>query len=290
MKKNTKIGVALAGGGLQGFSHIGAIRALEELGIDISYISGTSTGSLMASLYAMGFTTYEIESILKNDYKKILKFSKRKILKLISNYLRFKETRVEGIIDGKIIEDLIDSQAKIKNIDNISNIKNKKLAIATVDTKSMKECIFVSNKLNRKDENIDYIENINVGKAVRASMAFPAIFTTTSYQNYNFIDGGTTDNLPVQVLKDMGAEKVIAIGFDLSKYEPAHNLEGVIIRALDIFSSKDVRNAQKIADVSVEIYNANTSLLKMDEVELTIKNGYDTVMQKKEEIKKILNF
>lgn len=290
MKKNTKIGVALAGGGLQGFSHIGAIRALEELGIDISYISGTSTGSLMASLYAMGFTTYEIESILKNDYKKILKLSKRKILKLISNYLRFKETRVEGIIDGKIIEDLIDSQAKIKNIDNISNIKNKKLAIATVDTKSMKECIFVSNKLNRKDENIDYIENINVGKAVRASMAFPAIFTTTSYQNYNFIDGGTTDNLPVQVLKDMGAEKVIAIGFDLSKYKPAHNLEGVIIRALDIFSSKDVRNAQKIADVSVEIYNANTSLLKMDEVELTIKNGYDTVMQKKEEIKKILNF
>ena len=66
-------------------------------------LNGIVLGTGDLSEIAMGFTTYEIESILKNDYKKILKFSKRKILKLISNYLRFKETRVEGILSRKRI-------------------------------------------------------------------------------------------------------------------------------------------------------------------------------------------
>lgn len=287
MEQNAEIGLALAGGGLQGFSHIGVLKALEELGIKIKYISGTSTGSIAASLYAAGLTPEEIENVCKVEYKNILKLNKRKLAKIALNYLRFNETKIEGLIDGIVIENLINNQVVLKNISDISEVKNKKLAIATVDTKSMKECIFISEDFKNKDKNVNYIRNINVGKAVRASMAFPGIFTTVNHENYNFIDGGTVDNLPTKVLKDMGAEKVISVSFDLNNYKPSESLEGVILRALDIFSSKDVRKGQEQADIAIEITNNDTSLVKIKELDTTIKNGYDAVMKYKDELLKI---
>lgn len=286
MEQTEEIGLALAGGGLQGFSHVGVLKALEELGIKPKYISGTSTGSVTASLYAMGYTPKEIEDIMRVEYKKILKFRKRKMLKIAMNYIVSQETKIEGLIDGTVIEELVDKYAKKKNITNISKLNDKSLAIATVDTKNMKECIFTSD-MKLKDGEKDYIKDINIGKAVRASMAFPGIFTTVNYSGHNFIDGGTVDNLPSEVLKEMGAKKIIAVSFDLSNYTPSQNLEGVVLRALDIFSSKDVKRGQQEADIAIEITNNDASLIKMKELEETIQNGYNAVMQNKEKILKI---
>ncbi len=284
--ENTKFGISLAGGGLQGFAHIGALKALEELGIKIKYISGTSTGSAIASLYAMGYTPDEIQKICKEKYKKILKIRKKVLCQMAINFLLHKETRVEGIIDGGFVENFINEAAKEKGKEMLSSFTSTKIAIATVDTISMKECLFISEELKNKDKNIDYIKDITIGKAVRSSMAFPAIFTTSNYEKYNFLDGGTVDNLPVQVLKDMGATKTIAICFDLNKYTPSKSLEGVLVRALDIFSHSGVEKAKEIADIAIEIYNPNTSLLSMDEIEKTVQNGYDAVMRQKEKILK----
>ena len=282
--ENIKFGISLAGGGLQGFAHIGALKGLEELGIKIKYISGTSTGSAIASLYAMGYTPDEIQKICKEKYKKILKIRKKVLCQMAINFLLHKETRVEGIIDGALVENFINEAAKEKGKEMLLSFTSTKIAIATVDTISMKECLFVSEELKNKDKNIDYIKDITIGKAVRSSMAFPAIFTTSNYEKYNFLDGGTVDNLPVQVLKDMGAVKTIAICFDLNKYTPSKSLEGVLVRALDIFSHSGVEKAKEIADIAIEIYNPDTSLLSMDEIEKTVQNGYDAVMRQKEKI------
>ena len=288
MDKNVELGVALSGGGLQGFSHIGALRALEELGGEIGYISGTSTGSIIASFYAMGLDTYEMEEICRLKYKNIIKIKKKVILKAIMNYLIMKETRTGGLIDGRIIEKFINDEAIKKNINSISDVSGRKLAIATVDTKSIKECIFISDEVEWKNENINYIRNINIGKAVRASMAFPGIFDTVNFEKYNFIDGGTVDNLPTKVLRDMGADKIISVGLDTSHYDVTNNLENVILRALDVYSYSDVKDAEKIADIAVEIYNSDTGLLEMKEMQKTVENGYNAIMNKKEEILDLL--
>lgn len=283
-KQKIEFGVALAGGGLQGFAHIGALKALEELGINIKYISGTSTGSIIASLYAMGYNTNEIQKICKEKYKKILKIRKKVLCKMAINFLLHKETRVEGIIDGELVENFINEAAKQKDIKFMTDFTNKKLAIATVDTISMKEFLLVSNKIENKNQNIGYISEISVGKSVRSSMAFPGIFTTSNYEKYNFLDGGTVDNLPIQILKDMGAQKTLGICFDLNKYTPSKSLEGVLIRALDIFSNPAVQKSKELSDIAIEIYNPNTSLLSMDEFEKTVENGYKAIMTHKEQI------
>ena len=285
---NTKIGVALAGGGLQGFSHIGALKALEELGINIDYISGTSTGSVAATLYAIGYSPNEIQNICEQSYKNLSTMKKGRLLTIGKNFLLHKETKVEGLIDGNTIKDFINKYAKQKNIDLITNIKNKKLAITTVDTKTMKECLFVSNLPNQYKDNINYITDINIGQAVQSSMAFPAIFTTVNYKDYNFIDGGTINNLPVEILKDMGATKTISISFDLYKYKPSSNLEGVILRALDIFSLQSVNRGKELSDVNIEVYNPNAALINIKDLKETIDNGYNAVMKNKELIKNTL--
>lgn len=281
------IGIALAGGGMQGIAHIGAIKALAELGIKPDYISGTSSGSIFASMYAMGYTLEEMFEIVKQNYEILIGIEKARIVKAIGTYITQKEIKIGGLIDGQKLEDLVTKLGDKKGIKNITDIQMP-LAIPTVDTISTKECISISKKYNLQDDDIDYIYDIPLAKAVRASMAFPGIYTTCNFGKYNFIDGGTKDNLPVKVLKDMGAEKVIAISFDLTHYTPSDNIFNIILRAVDIFSLKDVREAQKLADISIEIRNDDTSLLQTDNLEKCIQIGYETIMKNKEEIEKAM--
>ena len=92
------------------------------------------------------------------------------------------------------------------------------LSICTVDTLTTDECIFTTKEENLENEHIHYITGAPLETAVRASMSFPAIYTTCPYDKYNFIDGGSKDNLPVKILRDMGVGKVLAIGFDIMTY------------------------------------------------------------------------
>jgi len=280
------IGLALAGGGMQGVAHIGAIKALAELGIKPDYISGTSSGSIFASMYAMGFTLEEMFETVDKNYEILIGIEKGRILKAIGTYVTQKEIKIGGLINGEKVEELVTKIAEKKGIKNISDIQMP-LAIPTVDTISTKECISISKKYNIQDEDIDYIYDIPIGKAVRASMAFPGIYTTCNFGKYNFIDGGTKDNLPVKVLKDMGADKVIGISFDITNYEPSDNILSILLRAVDIFSLKDVRKAQKEADIAIEIRNDDTSLLQTDNLQKCFQIGYDTIMKHKEEILKL---
>lgn len=280
------IGLALAGGGMQGVAHIGAIKALEELGIKPDYIAGTSSGSIFASMYAMGFTIEEMFEVVDEYYQTLINVEKGRIAKAIVTYLTQKEIKIGGLIKGEKVEELVTKVASKKGIINIADVKMP-LAIPTVDTISTKECISMSKKYNLQDDDIDYIYDIPIGKAVRASMAFPGIYTTCDFGKYNFIDGGTKDNLPVKVLKDMGADKVIALSFDITNYTPSDNILSILLRAVDIFSLKDVRKAQKQADLAIEIQNDDTSLLQTDNIQKCFQIGYDTIMRYREEIEKL---
>ena len=279
------IGLSIAGGGLKGVAHIGVIKALKELGIEIDAIAGTSSGSLIAALYASGFSEDEIADVFANNYKKITTFEKRPIAKSIGKYIIKKDFDMEGLSKGEKIENLVNTIVSQKGIVKLQETKIP-VAIATVDTVSMKECIFLSQKYDLENtDKIDYIyDDIEIGKAVRASMSFPGIFTTCNFGKYNFIDGGTKDNLPIQVLKDMGATKTIGISFNIDKYIPTDNVLSVLLRAVDIFSLKDVRAAQKIADLAIEIDTQGTSLLEITNLEQCYQIGYDTIMKHKQKI------
>ncbi len=278
-----KLGVALGGGGLKGVAHIGALKALEELGIKIDFLSGTSSGSIMAAFYAIGLTTDEMIQYTKEYYKSITTISKKPIIAGLSKFIVTKNVDLPGIIKGDKVEDLVNKIAKLKDVENIKDIKMP-FAVVTVDAITTKEYILSSIKIKNRQQDFGYINDISIGTAIRASMAFPGIFTPCDYKEYSFMDGGTKDNLPVQVLKDMGAEKTLGISFKLDKYESNGNILATILRACDIFSLKDVRKAQEIADYFVEVEVENAKLLEIKEMDQCIKIGYDTIMKNKEKI------
>lgn len=282
------IGLSVAGGGLKGVAHIGVIKALKELGIEIDAISGTSSGSLIAALYVAGFTEDEMADAFCKNYKTLTTFEKKPIAKSIGKYIFKKNFDMEGLSNGEKIENLVNT---IIGNHGITKLQDSKIpvAITTVDTISMKECIFLSKKFDLKDnDKIDYIyDDIEIGKAVRASMSFPGIFTTCNFGKYNFIDGGTKDNLPVQVLKDIGIDKVVGVSFNLDNYTPSGKIFDVIIRAIDIFSLKDVEKARKTSDISIVIETGDTSLLEISDIKAVIKSGYDETMKHKDELLKL---
>lgn len=281
------LGVALAGGGLKGLAHIGALKALEELGITIDYLSGTSSGSIFATFYAMGFSTEEIKEKTMEFYKVLTKIEKKPILKAGFSYLTSGVAKIEGLVPGENIENLVKSVSKSSNITNMNEIQIP-YAIATVDTISTKECIFLSKKFDLKSDDIDYIYDAPIALATRASMSFPGVYTPCQYGKYNFIDGGTKDNLPVKILKDMGADKTLALSFRIDDYEPKEDILAILLRTVDIFSLKDVRKAQKEADLAIEIDARGASLLEIDDADKLVQTGYDTIMNKKEEILKLM--
>ena len=172
-----RIGLALGGGAARGFAHIGVIEVLEENGIHPDLVTGTSAGSLVAAMYASGKTGHELAATAATMDESALTdwaFPGRGLIRgeALAHYVR-------DFVGGKEIE-----QMKIP------------LGIVATDLDSGKPIVF-----RRGD----------VGTAVRASSAVPAVFQPVRIGTHEYVDGGLTSPVPVRSARDMGADVIIAV-------------------------------------------------------------------------------
>ena len=285
-KRKNEFGIVFSGGGLQGIAHIGAVRALYELGLRPQYVSGTSSGSAMAALVAMGCTPDDMRAFADRYWEVLADFRPVPIVAQLASLKFNKRTDKDGLKDGAVISNIIRAAMDKKGIGGFADLPIN-LSICTNDTYTTDECIFTTLDEGLTTDHIHYITGAPLELAVRASMTFPGIYTTCSYGQFNFIDGVSKDNLPVKVLRDMGVGKVLALSFDISDYVPETGLEGmmkVVWRALDLYSINSTRESKKLADYVVEIKNSNTAIFSMENFELTIQEGYDCVMRCRDDL------
>ena len=285
-KRKNEFGIVFSGGGLQGIAHIGAVSALYELGRRPQYVSGTSSGSAMAALVAMGCTPDDMRAFADRYWEVLADFRPVPIVAQLASLKFNKRTDKDGLKDGAVISNIIRAAMDKKGIGGFADLPIN-LSICTNDTYTTDECIFTTLDEGLTTDHIHYITGAPLELAVRASMTFPGIYTTCSYGQFNFIDGGSKDNLPVKVLRDMGVGKVLALSFDISDYVPETGLEGmmkVVWRALDLYSINSTRESKKLADYVVEIKNSNTAIFSMENFELTIQEGYDCVMRCRDDL------
>ena len=284
-----KIGLCLSGGGVKGAAHIGALKALEEENIKIDCISGTSSGSIVSSLYAMGYTPNEIYLLFKKFGKEISKVDILKIIKLIYGLIFKRKIIIEGLNSGNKLYKIVQEQASKKEIKQIKDIKMP-LIIPSVNLYNGEIYLFTSLENNRKysDEYIT-LNNIEIGRAVQASCSYPGVFCPVNFKNKKLIDGGVRENTPWKELKELGADKIISIVFEKEeKIKKDVNMIDCIIKAMEIQSHElynyEVDGLEYILKIKTDL----TSLLEIEKINELYKEGYKQTKRNMEKIKSYL--
>ena len=281
-----KLGIALSGGGIRGIAHAGVLKALEDNDIKVDIIGGPSAGSMIASLYAMGYTPHYIYLLFKKYAKDIAELNTKPIISGIQKYF-FKNKKVfTGLKDGEIIEIVYNKLAQRKGIKSINQIKMP-IVIPSVDITESKEYIFTNQIPKETEDTSQYITDISIGKAVRASSSFPAVFTPCLMETHAFMDGGTLDNIPVNEVKKQGADKVIAVKFDADTIDENSNIMDIVMKTIDIMGNKISEESLEMSDLILNVYTDKVGLLDVEKLDSCYKYGYDCVIENIDKIKEI---
>lgn len=278
-------GLCFSGGGIKAAAHIGALKAFEEEGIKFDCVSGASSGSIVATMYALGYDSDEMWKMFQKFAPKIKYYQWRNIFKLILGLIFKREIIIDGLNSGKVIEKIIEDICSNNNINNINQIKMP-LLISMVDLQT--GIVYIaSSKENRAilSDKTKYITDIPIGKAVRASCSFPVVFEPCKYQGLDLIDGGTRENLPWKELKQIGADEVWGITFTTTFKEKdcCTNIIDSATRAMEL-QGRELSMYEKVGiDNLITINTKKISLLDSSKAEELYKIGYE---QAKKQIKK----
>lgn len=281
-----KIGLALSGGGIRGIAHAGVLKALDENNIKVKAIGGTSAGSIVATLYAMGYKPYYIYVLFKKYAQEIINISNASLLNGLGNLIKSKKVGFSGLNDGIMLEKMFNEIALRKRIRLIEDIK-KPLVISTVDIAEAKEYV-ITNCAPRDNLKDNYITEIEVGKAVRASSSFPAFFCPCEFKNHIFMDGGVLDNTPVLPLKQICDKKIIAVNFESDSVGEDCDVMDVIMKSLDIMGNKISEKSFEQSDLILTIPTDGAGLFDIDKLDKCYQFGYNTVMRNLKKFRDLL--
>lgn len=283
-----KLGLSLSGGGIKGFSHIGAIKALEEANIKFDYISGTSSGSIVAALYACSYTTEEIYNIFKKYVNEIKYIDLINIKKFFKNLITFKGIQIDGLNSGTKIKKLVTKVCMQKGITNINQVKMP-LVIPAVNLRTEELYVFSNNILENRNSNIKYINNIDLGTAVQASCSYPGVFSPCRYKQDLLVDGGIAENIPWRETKRAGADKVLSIVFtDKTQKKCCDNIFEVINKSFSILCKELAEYEWDGADYLLKIKEPKVGLLEKKKMNELYHEGYIQTKQKIGDIKRKL--
>ena len=284
-----KIGLCLSGGGVKGAAHIGVLKALEEENIQIDCISGTSSGSIVSSMYAMGYTPDEIYRLFNKYAKEISKVSIKNIFKLIYGLIFKRKIIIEGLNDGNKLYEIIQKQAKKKNIVRIKDI-SMPLIVPSVNLYNGEVYLFSSLENNRKysDEYI-VVNNIEVGKAIQSSCSYPGVFCPVNYRSKKMVDGGVRENTPWRELKEIGADKIISVVFEKEKEcKKEVNMLDCILDSMGILMHELYNYEVAGSDYILNIKTESISLLDIEKIDILYQEGYKQAKKKMKFIKQYL--
>ena len=278
-----KIGLALAGGGVKGAGHLGVIKALEENGIEIGYIGGTSIGSIVAAFYAMGYNSAEMLKLFKYFSRDVMKVDPKYYW---SNVKSRKNFMGYGLLSGDAIENAMDECAKLKGYKDIKDLKMP-IVMPTVDIKESKKYVSTNHAFDENFPEDTYIRDISIGKATRASASYPGVFAPTIYKEHKFVDGGIIDNLPAHEVRKLGAGKVLSVRFSSANKTDPKNVFEVALKSVDLLF--DQRTAAEIAssDFALTLDMPEASVFSVKKIDYCYNQGYIAAIENMSKIKEI---
>ncbi len=282
-----RFGLALSGGALRGVAHVGVLKALSENGLYPSYISGTSAGSMVAALYACGYSAVEMEKTALTLDKGIYDPDYPGMLRGIMQWILRRDFDWDGFLKGDEVEKLM------KRLTKGILIKEVKmpLAITAVDINAGNTVMFVSRKRGLTDtRHVIYKDDVPLYKAVRASTAIPSVFQPVIIDGMRLVDGGVTENVPAGVLRQMGAKVVIGInlGYSGQRRSEVNNILEIGSQAIDIMAYQITRLKTSPCDLMINPDIYDIGMTEFHRVAECIQRGYESIISNLPAIKKMI--
>jgi NTE family protein len=279
-----RIGVALGGGSARGLAHVGVLRWLEEHRIPIDRVAGTSMGGLIGASYATGMTPDEIETMLADiDWNAMFEDSdfqfqtvrRKRDSRAYPAHLEF------GLKNGLAAQSSLNSGQQVELL--FRRVTAPYYGVRTFDELPTP---FRSVAFDLPTSQRIVLDSGSLAQALRATMSLPSVFPPVAIGDKLLVDGGAIDNVPADVVRDMGAERVIAVNVgDLTEQRAiSTSLLGVVGSTLDAMMRVNTLKGMAAADVVVNVPLTKYGSLDWRRFRDLIREGYNAAEAMKTEL------
>ncbi|MBO6025211.1 MAG: patatin-like phospholipase family protein [Bacteroidales bacterium] len=300
-----KVGVVLGGGGAKGAAHIGVLKYLEEVGIPVDYVAGTSMGSIIGGLYAMGYSPDELAELIADmDWSQYVGNSMDRSAMSEESRQRY-STMVVNIpfsLDGLLY--------KSENSTPVSFLPSAYVNNTALINLFNNLCVGYQKEMDFNDLPIPFAcvaTDIRTGKevvirqgsvptAMRASMAIPGVFTPVYMNGRLLVDGGLVNNFPADVLKDMGAD--IIIGVEVpdkvsdKNDDKSVSLPDVLSKLIDNAVSSKRKENREICNIYIapDMSGYGTLSFSHDAIDTLVNRGYKKAQEYQEPMMQVKHY
>jgi NTE family protein len=288
-QKRPKIGLVLSGGGAKGFAHIGVLKVLEEAGVKIDYIGGTSMGAVIGGLYATGYNASQIDSIFKatnfneliNDFipRSSKNFYERRNDELYALILPFNKMKIgipEALSKGMYNYNLLSTITR--NVRHIRDFNQLPIPFLCIGT------------------NIETGEEVllnkgNLAQAMIASSAFPSLFSPVEIDGKILVDGGVVNNYPIEEVRKLGADIIIGVDVQNDLYDRTQLRDAtkILVQITNLQSIERMRKNVTNTDIYIKPDVTQYGVISFDKGNEIIRKGEEATFAVYEQIKNIVD-
>ena len=301
VKSRPKVGLVLSGGGAKGAAHIGVLKYIEEAGIPIDYIAGTSMGSIVGGLYALGYTSDEILDLISTvDWSKLIsnKVDRKEISHTIKSETRSQVVTIPFSI-GTDKEELQSRSFKnslptgIVSGDNLINLFNS-LSVGYSDPVDFNDLPipFICIATNVMNGKADILDKGVFARSLRASMAIPILFDPIKIDETLYADGGLLNNFPAEQCRAMGADYVIGVSMSPGLESDPQKLSSIfsqVKQLKEIITDKEFENYHTLCDIfiSPDLKGVGMLSFNAESVARITESGYEAASRQEEKFKEL---
>lgn len=272
-KERPKVGLVLSGGGAKGLAHIGVLKAIEEAGVKIDYIGGTSMGAIVGGLYASGYNAAQIDSIFTvSDFDKLLKdyiprssknFYEKENDERYALTLPFDNWKIgvpyaysKGLNIYGLLNKLLH---KDRHIRDFKQLETPFLCIAT-DIESGKQVL---------------LDHGYLSQAIMASATFPSLFSPVLLEDKLLIDGGVVNNYPIDEVRKLGADIIIGVDVQdgLKSREDLKNATRILVQISNLQMMDKMKSKKDRTDIYIKPDISEYNVISFSDGEQIIKKG-----------------
>ena len=272
-QEDVKVGVVLSGGGAKGVAHVGVLRMIEEAGVRVDYIGGTSMGAIVATLYSVGYSVDELDSIIR-----VLDMSKMVDGEIPRRHLTYFEKTYEG-------ETFVSVPVKNWSVGLPQGMSNGQAVIDAFteltreypghqDFNKLPIPLVIMATDIVTGESVEFHEG-NIPLVMRASSSFPSLFNPIEIDGRLLVDGGVMNNFPVQEVKNMGADVIIGVSVEdgLYKKEELTSMMSIIEQITSFKMVEKSEKQKKLVDVYIKPDIKGYSVMSFDKAPELLQLG-----------------